>query len=72
MGLVGFISQLGYVIAYSVSGVAADAIGSVTGQGVGRGAAVTVFIAGVCLAVTAAAIPILSPVRRLEKAGQSL
>ena len=43
-GLVGFISQIGYIVAYSISGVAADVLGVVTGQGVGRGAAYVVLI----------------------------
>ena len=49
-GLIGFISQLGYVVAYALSGTAADALGKIGGQGVGRGAAAVIVIAGLCLA----------------------
>ena len=66
-GLIGFISQLGYVIAYAVSGAAADAIGRITGYGTGRGAAVMIFAAGICLAVTAAATLFRKRIRELEK-----
>ena len=66
-GLVGFISQLGYVIAYAVSGMAADAIGNITGQGVGKGAAVMITAAGLCLAVTAAATLFRKQIRDLEE-----
>ena len=65
-GLIGFISQLGYVIAYAVSGAAADAIGNITGQGVGKGAAVMIAAAGLCLAVTAAATLFRKQIRELE------
>ncbi len=65
-GVIGFISQLGYVVAYAVSGVAADKLGEVSGRGVGRGAAYVMKISGVCLALIAIFI-ILSPdVRKLE------
>ena len=66
-GLVGFISQLGYVVAYSVSGVAADVFGSAMGIGVGRGAALVVDIAGVLLCAIALCIPIFGSIRSLEK-----
>ena len=66
-GLIGFISQLGYVVAYALSGTAADALGRIGGQGVGRGAATVIIIAGICLAVTAAALLFLKSVRKLEQ-----
>ena len=65
-GLIGFISQLGYVVAYALSGTAADALGRIGGQGVGRGAATVIVVAGICLAVTAASILIPKSVRKLE------
>ena len=48
-GFIGFISQIGYVVAYAVSGVAADAIGRVSGKGVGAGASMVIEIAGILL-----------------------
>ena len=65
-GLVGFISQLGYVAAYALSGAAADALGRIGGRGVGRGAAMVIMIAGVCLAATAVIILALKSIRKLE------
>ena len=66
-GIIGFLSQLGYVVAYTASGVMADAIGSITGQGVGRGAAWVILIAGVFLALTAAVILFSGSIRELEQ-----
>lgn len=65
-GMIGLISQLGYVIAYGASGSAADAIGRVTGTGVGRGSAIVIVFAGICMAVNAAVILIPRSIRRLE------
>lgn len=65
-GLIGFISQLGYVVAYGVSGFAADFIGNITGLGVGRGSGITVQIAGICLLVTSALILVIKSIRALE------
>ena len=65
-GLIGFLSQLGYVAAYALSGTAADALGRIGGRGVGRGAATVIIIAGLCLAVTAAAILLPKNIRKLE------
>ncbi len=67
-GLIGFISQLGYVVAYGVSGAAADALGRVNDMGVGRGAALVIIAAGICMALTAAMILIPESIRKLEKA----
>lgn len=55
-GLIGFLSQIGYVIAYAISGAAADVIGRSFGIGVGRGCAGLIIIAGICLAVTSSLI----------------
>ena len=66
-GLIGFLSQLGYVAAYAVSGAAADAVGSMTGLGVGRGAAAVMLAAGVCLAVIASSLFIPQSIKALEQ-----
>ena len=66
-GMIGFISQLGYVVAYAVSGAAADVLGSIGGRGVGRGAAMVVVLAGILMALTALAIFIPKSIRELEK-----
>ncbi len=66
-GMIGFLSQLGYVVAYAVSGALADALGRVSGLGVGRGAAWVIVAAGVALALIASAILLPKSVRELEK-----
>lgn len=65
-GLIGFLSQLGYVVAYAVSGAAADALGRIGGRGVGRGAALVVVIAGLCLSATALLILVSKSIKALE------
>ena len=52
-GLVGFLSQIGYVIAYAVSGIAADELGHWSGYGVGRGSAIVIPMAGGLMSVIA-------------------
>jgi len=65
-GIIGFISQIGYVVAYAVSGIAADALGKISGRGVGRGAAMVVIIAGLLLAATSTLILMSRNIRTLE------
>ena len=65
-GLIGFLSQMGYVVAYAVSGVAADALGTWTGLGVGRGAAIVVQVAGGLMAAIAASMVFVRSIRELE------
>lgn len=65
-GFIGFLSQLGYVVAYTVSGVAADGLGSLTGKGVGRGAASMILISGILLAITALILLRLPEIKELE------
>ncbi len=66
-GIIGFISQLGYVAAYALSGIAADVIGELTGSGVGRGSSIVIAAAGIFLAVSALSILMIKSVRKLEK-----
>ena len=66
-GFLGFISQLGYVVAYTLCGVTADAVGRVTGQGVGTGAAITVIVSGACLTVVALIMSKIRKIRELEE-----
>lgn len=65
-GLIGFISQLGYVVAYSVSGIIADSLGNLVGS-VGRGSAITIQISGLLLLVIALIIPYLKNLKNIEK-----
>ena len=66
-GFIGFLSQIGYVIAYAVSGLAADGLGSLSGMGVGRGAAFMIGISGVFLTLVAVTLLRFPAIRELEK-----
>ena len=66
-GLISFISMIGYLLAYGVSGVLSDLLGDVLGIGVGRGAAMVVKGAGVCMVIISLIILKLKSVRGLEQ-----
>ena len=66
-GFIGFLSQIGYVIAYAVSGLAADGLGSLSGMGVGRGAAMMIGISGVLLSLVAVTLLRFPAIKELEK-----
>lgn len=83
-GLIGVISQLGYVVAYASSGVLADfvftpllvdggllenSVGTLIGTGSGRGTGLLIMIAGGLLCVTAVVLYRLRSVRGLESKG---
>ena len=65
-GLVGFLSQIGYVIAYAVSGIAADELGHWSGYGVGRGSAIVIRMAGGLMFVIAVSMLTIKSIRNLE------
>lgn len=69
-GLIGVISQLGYVAAYTFSGMLADGLGKLFHIGVGRGAGFLITAAGVLLSVTAVILYQIKPVRQLEVRGE--
>nr|WP_300091653.1 MFS transporter [Sedimentibacter sp.] len=81
-GLISFISQMGYIFAYVLSGVLADYvfepfmkgtsplavnIGNVIGTGTGRGIALLIFIAGLTLAAVGIVVSTLKSVKTLEE-----
>ena len=66
-GVIGFLSQIGYVVAYAAAGAAADGIAAQLHIGVGRGAAAVVVAAGILLGVTASLLCPLKSVRALEE-----
>ena len=66
-GLIGFLSQIGYVVAYGFSGLLADGMGDRLQMGVGRGAAAVIMASGVLLGVIALAIYPIKAVRDLER-----
>ena len=66
-GFLGFISQLGYVAAYALSGVTADMVGSLAGKGVGTGASITIIISGAALVIVALVMSGIKSIRTLEQ-----
>lgn len=83
-GLVGLISQLGYVAAYAVSGVLADyiftplllpggplsdSVGHLLGTGRGRGIGLMILLAGLLLCITAVLLSSMKSIRLLEQGG---
>ena len=66
-GLIGFLSQIGYVVAYGFSGLLADGMGDRLQMGVGRGAAAVIMASGALLGVIALAIYPIKAVRDLER-----
>ncbi|MEE1071727.1 MAG: MFS transporter [Cellulosilyticum sp.] len=84
-GLMGVISQLGYVASYALSGVLADyiftplllenglladSVGRVIGIGSGRGIGFLIMIAGMALAVMSFALYHIKSIRCLESGGE--
>ena len=70
-GLIGFLSQIGYVVAYGCTGYLADAAAKIRHTGVGRGAAFVIMISGALLILTAAALYQFKDVRDLEENEQT-
>lgn len=65
-GVIGFLTQIGSVVAYGTAGTAADGIAAQLHIGVGRGAAGIVMISGVLLSLTALVLLPLRSVTELE------
>lgn len=66
-GMIGFLSQMGYVVAYGLAGLFADGIADTLQIGVGRGAAMVIMIAGVLQCATAVCVYIPKSIRQLER-----
>ncbi|NLD87442.1 MAG: MFS transporter [Clostridiales bacterium] len=66
-GLIGLLSQTGYIVAYGCMGLLADKIASARQIGVGRGAAYVIMVSGVLLAMVAVALNFFKDVRDLEQ-----
>ena len=67
-GFIGFLSQVGYILAYGLSGFLADLIGNELNIGVGRGSAIVIQISGELLIVIAIIIGRIKSIHNLEKA----
>lgn len=66
-GLIGFLSQIGYVVAYSLGGLLADFTGRLLDTSVGRGAAVVIIFSGVFLIATAIVMSQIKSIRQLSQ-----
>ena len=66
-GLISFISQIGYVVAFGLSGIAADTLGEVTGRGVGRGSGMVIIFAGLSLVVVSFVLSRLKSIRAFKE-----
>lgn len=81
-GLIGFVSQMGYVAAYAASGLLADylftpllmpegafasTVGKVFGTGAGRGTGFLIALAGAALCITALLLFKIKSISRLER-----
>ena len=65
-GLIGFLSQIGYVIAYGFAGICTDEIAAYWNISVGRGAGLVIMIAGVLLGACGLLLYRIKYVRELE------
>lgn len=65
-GVIGFISQLGYVVSYGLSGIIADRIAVSRSISVGRGSATVIMISGILLTLSAILLYFVKNVRKLE------
>lgn len=66
-GVIGFLSQIGYVVAYGTAGAVADGTAALFRLSVGRGAASVVMVAGGLLGLTALLLGSMKSVRALER-----
>ncbi len=69
-GLIGFLSQLGYVFAYGLSGLIADKVATLTNKSVGIGSGYVVILSGVLLLITAIVMLFFKSVRALENTSE--
>ena len=65
-GIIGFLSQIGYLLAYAISGLLSDFLGETLGIGVGRGSALVIQVAGVLMIIISLVMLKLKSVRKLE------
>lgn len=85
-GLIGFITQMGYIVAYISSGILSDyvfepfmcgnsllaiKIGKVIGTGPGRGNALLILLAGILLAIIGVIVSKLKSIKKLEEENEN-
>lgn len=67
-GFIGFLSQMGYVVAYGAGGLFADLAAKGFHTTTGRGAGFVIIFSGICLAVVAVMMARIKSIQDLEKA----
>ena len=67
-GFIGFLSQMGYVVAYGMGGLFADLAAKGFHTDTGRGAGFVIIISGICLASVAVMMAKIKSIQALEKA----
>lgn len=65
-GMIGFLSQIGYVVAYGFAGILADGIGDRFQISVGRGTAAVIMMSGLLLGIMALTLYPIETIRKLE------
>ena len=65
-GFIGFLSQMGYVVAYGTGGLLADLAAKVFHTDIGRGAGFVIIVSGVCLSVVAVIMARIKSIQDLE------
>ncbi|MGN0389554.1 MAG: MFS transporter [Wujia sp.] len=66
-GFIGFLSQLGYVVAYATGGLLADFTARVFKISIGRGAGIVIIVSGVCLSAVAVIMARIRSIQDLER-----
>lgn len=66
-GFIGFLSQIGYAIAYGFAGITADMIAHTGSMSVGRGAAIVIQVSGILLCLVAIVFGKFRSIIALEK-----
>ncbi len=67
-GLIGLLTQIGYVAAYGISGLMADGAADVLNISVGRGAAIVIIASGALMMLATTVLYFMKNVRKLENA----
>lgn len=65
--IISFVTQVGYVIAYAISGRIADKVSLVTGSSIGRSSGIIISISGIMLLITGVVVFFIKPIKELEK-----
>lgn len=65
-GFIGFLSQMGYVVAYGTGGLMADLAAKLLHTNTGRGAGGVIILSGICLSVVAVMMTRIKSIQNLE------